>query len=408
MATQSTNARSPQANGRGWENGRPNYRRHLLLGGVAFIGLVFSGLLYWTLSEQEYHVAEAEFHLIAEKKVEAIKQAIASRLGVMSLLKSFYAGSMEVEQYEFKTFSDSILTKHPDIKLLTWIPRVRAEEQEAHEAAGVKMGFPQYKITEYSSAGFVPAPQRKAYFPILYVEPLEQHRAILGFDLGSLPDCLEAMQQAQASGHPVITYSKIPDFNEEIESPVYVFEEAHTEMSKSANADNIAHNSQGFVMGAFNAREVVEKALELIEPTGADIHLIDVTDPNKPFYILSCPSPTRTTALPDMQAPPLESSATIEFRAELSVADRTWLAYCVPYDAYFSGISGWGPLGAMLAGLLITGLFVGYLMLLTERTARIEKLVTQRAKELQISEQRFRILVENAADAFYLHDQEGR
>ena len=63
---------------------------------------------------------------------------------------------------------------------------------------------------------------------------------------------------------------------------------------------------------------------------------------------------------------------------------------------------------ALLTGLLITGLMAGYLFLLTGRTSRVEKLVTERNSELQSSEQRFRLLVENAADGFFLHDDNGR
>ena len=53
-------------------------------------------------------MAEVQFRLEAEKKVEAIKQALANQLSVMSLVKAFYAGSVEVDRNEFKIFSDSV------------------------------------------------------------------------------------------------------------------------------------------------------------------------------------------------------------------------------------------------------------------------------------------------------------
>jgi PAS domain S-box-containing protein len=62
----------------------------------------------------------------------------------------------------------------------------------------------------------------------------------------------------------------------------------------------------------------------------------------------------------------------------------------------------------LLAGLLMTGFLVGYLHLLTGRTARVEQLVAERTRELQESEQRFRRLVDNAADAFFLHSEDGK
>ena len=45
---------------------------------------------------------------------------------------------------------------------------------------------------------------------------------------------------------------------------------------------------------------------------------------------------------------------------------------------------------------------------MTGRTATVEKLVAERTRELYESEQRFRRLVNNAGDAFFLHDENGK
>ena len=55
------------------------------------------------------------------------------------------------------------------------------------------------------------------------------------------------------------------------------------------------------------------------------------------------------------------------------VANRRWTIDCFPMDVYFTRQRTWGPAGALLAGLLVTGLLVGYLVLLTGRTARVER-----------------------------------
>jgi len=62
----------------------------------------------------------------------------------------------------------------------------------------------------------------------------------------------------------------------------------------------------------------------------------------------------------------------------------------------------------LLMLLTIIGLLAACLVLLTGRTARIRRLVAKRTHELSQSEQRFRRLVENAGDAFFLHDMQGR
>jgi PAS domain S-box-containing protein len=408
MATRNNNLESAAAKEDGPHSHRLNLKQWCLLSGVAAGGVIVSVVLFWIIWMQERQVAVVQFRLEAEIKVEAIKQALANQLGVMSLIKAFYAGSVEVDQNEFKTFSDSVFKEHPDIETIAWMPRVRSEERAAFEEAARKSGFPQFEITDRRGDRFVPAGQRQQYFPILYIQSQENPQAIQGFDLGSLPECLAAMERAEVDVGPAISYYNIPGLVKETVSTIYMFEDAHNEMPPSTSELNPPRPSDGFILGVFHMRNVINRALELIQPTGVDIYLFDVTDPNKARPIFSYPSRIRAHPLPDLALPPAESSAPIHYQARFAAADRTWLAYCLPADADFSGKPGWEPLAALVASLLITGLVVGYLFLLSGRTARVEKLVSQRTGELQASEQRFRLLVENAADGFFLHDDNGR
>ncbi len=350
---------------------------------VAVGGAVVSFVLFWTIWLQENRAAGDQFRLGAEKKVAAIKQTLANQLGVMGLFKAFYAGSLEVDRNEFKTYSDSVFGEHPEIKTLAWMPRVRWEERGAFEEAVKKNGFPQYRITERRGGSFVPAAERKEYFPILFIEHQAEYQDMLGFDLGSLPECLAAMDRAEGMQPPAITYVDIPGLKNESEFTIYMFDDAYNETPPSIKGARLPRPADGFILGVFQMRDVVNSALELIQPTGVDIYIFDVTDPKNPQSIFAYPSQIRTTPLPVLKSPPPESSAPIRYEERITVADRTWLAYCLPTDVYFSGKSGWEAPAALLTGLLITGLMAGYSFLLTERTAQVEKLVSERSGELQ-------------------------
>lgn len=378
-----------------------------LLGGAAVGGIFVSFALFWIIWLQERRAAGDQFRLGAEKKVAAVKQSLSDQLSVLGLVKAFYAGSLEVDRNEFKTFSDSVYNEHPEIKTLAWMPRVRSEERDAFEQSAKKNGFPQFKITERNGNGYVPAAVRKQYFPILFIEPRGKYPDMLGFDLGSIPECLATMDRAGTIPGPAIAYHSIPGLEYDLEPSVYMFDEVYNEIPPSAKEVNSSRQSNGFILCSFLLRDVINNALELIQPAGADIHIFDVTVPGKTRNVISYPSRIRTTPLPFLETPPSESDAPIHYEERIKVADRVWLAYCLPTDVYFSGKTRWEPAAALLAGLLITGLVVGYMFLLIGRTARIERLVAQRSGELLASERRYRLLVDNAADAMVLHDETG-
>ena len=185
MATRTDNTESAAAAGKSPDAQRLSYRQWWLLSAVAVCGLVFSLVLFWIIWHDEHEAARVQFRLEAGKKIEAIEHAIANQLGVMSLFKAFYAGSIDVDRYEFKIFSDSVFEEHPEVKMLAWLPRVRSEERIAFEAELRKNGYPQFQITELRGESYVPAAERKQYYPVLFIEPKDKYQEVMGLRSGS-------------------------------------------------------------------------------------------------------------------------------------------------------------------------------------------------------------------------------
>jgi PAS domain S-box-containing protein len=384
-----------------------NYKQLWLLAMVIVGGLAVSVLLYRTLSKHEYQTAEAEFRLSAEKKVEAVKLALNDELGIIKLITSYYAGSYFIDRKEFKTFVGPLFERHPDIKLLAWLSRVDASRRQEHEEFGKKKGLDQYHIKEHGENGLKPAAERDAYFPLVFIQPLNKNDSYIGFDLGSVPQWSVILNRAEASKAPIIAYTNISELNPDSSPVICILDHTYNETADANDEPDATPAYYGLILGIFDMREAVKEALSLLRPMGVDLYVFDVSTPDKPYPIFYFPSRIRNTPLPVIESPPPESATAIEYVSQFPMADRTWLAYCVPTDVYFSGKTNWAPLVALLTGFLITGLLAGYLFLLGGRTRRIEKHVSEQTQELRVGEQRFRILVENAADGFFLHDDKG-
>ena len=166
-------------------------------------------------------------------------------------------------------------------------------------------------------------------------------------------------------------------------------------MSCPPNADNSnpPRPADGFILGVFHLRDVVKRHWNLLQPTGVDIYIFDVSAPEKSKLIFSHPSrnprhvPCLSCKRRRLNHPPL-------FTSKRTFPWPTGPGLSIAFLPTFISTENQdgNRLAALLASLLITGLVVGYLFLLTGRTARIEKLVAQRTRELQASEKRFRLL----------------
>jgi PAS domain S-box-containing protein len=191
---------------------------------------------------------------------------------------------------------------------------------------------------------------------------------------------------------------------------LYFVEKARNESSEPANRPADQPENDGLVLGVFNLGAVVETSLVMFQHVGIDIYLLDPSGEGgeKPILTRLSPLHEESAESDSGEVAPEHFSEKMNYLETIDVAGSTWTAVCVPTKIYCARQRTWVPVGTLLAGLLVTGLFVGWLAMLTGRTATVEKMVTKRTRELHESEQRFRRLVDNAGDSFFLHDEDGR
>ncbi len=87
---------------------------------------------------------------------------------------AFFSGSEEVTRAEFRLFTKRLLKdqRNYGIQAVEWIPRVKATDRAAYEAAAREDGYKEFVFSERASHGeMVPAGDRGEYYPVYYVEP---------------------------------------------------------------------------------------------------------------------------------------------------------------------------------------------------------------------------------------------
>ena len=180
--------------------------------------------------------------------------------------------------------------------------------------------------------------------------------------------------------------------------------------AKNGPADQKTRSSprpaaNGFVFGVFRIRDIVQTVLGLFPEVGVEVS-IEESPPTAawPFRMRLSARHAHEEAI----SPAGLSTARRHYAHAPEIAGDRWRLDCYPLQGYWIEQETWGPAAVLLGGLLLTALMVGYLLLFSGRTGRVERLVAERTRELGESEQRFRRLVDNAGDAFFLRDAQGK
>ncbi len=384
-------------------------QRWLLLGLVVLLGVGISVALHQLLVAHEEQLIRTQFASDAGKRVEAIQRVMLMRLSTVDALAAFFNGSDFVERDEFHTFTEPLVGSNKGVQALGWAVVVPDENRQAHEERVRKAEVAEYRIFERNQHGEpVAAKKRERYAPLLYAGPWAKNTALLGFDLMSIEKCRQAMAEAVASGEQVATV--LPWFGENTAKQVLcVFKAAKNGTAPAGKTLPSRSATNGFVLGIFEVDAILDAALDFFIPVGIDVYLVPDTTTAADGQIFKRLSPLRSDDKASLHnGEPLDAvSEDLRSVTHFQVAGSRWTVECLPMAYYSQSRRTWLPLSVFVAGLLSTGLLSAYLYLLIGRAKRVQQLVAERTDELQQSEQRFRRLVDNAGDAFFLHDVDG-
>ena len=313
-----------------------------------------------------------------------MKREIDSDLQTLLSLQAFYFGSHKVERSDFKDFVKPILSRHPGIQALEWIPRIPNSQRETYEKAARRDGFPGFQITDRETQGkMVRSPHREEYFPVYFVEPYRGNETALGFNLASDQKRREVLERSRDTGEMVATgrirlvQETGGQFGFLVFAPIY---------RKGAPADSVEsrrQNLEGFTLGVFRIGDIVEKSLSYLIPRGIDVSLYDESAPMEERFLYlhrSHLSAAATTSETNKEA---KSETRIQYAKAIDVAGRKWMVLCTPFPGYIASRRSWQPWEVLFGGLLFTVLLGSYMVINVNRTERIERLVKERTVELR-------------------------
>jgi signal transduction histidine kinase len=342
---------------------------------VALIGLAISFTLFNLSKNWEKRQVEIAFQETAQDRILLIQREIKFSFRIIQDIASFIEASEEsIGRKEFRKFVGPALKNQASIKSLAWVPKVGKTNINEFIAAARK-SFPPFQITEINQSGSLTSAlsHRQVYYPILYVQPYQDNKQLLGLDIGADKQVLPLFHQSANESKLQITTTTITDKQNRPVSGIIVvapvFHDTSSEQVKTV---------RGFVFGIFYLGEVVEKALDNIRPGSVDIKLYLSDQGAEGEHLYTHLSRVRKQQIEQL----VYNSSNITYSQQVRVKNQVWSIVCTPASDRFEveTLISWF---IFFGGIAFTTILTIYTASLVGRTHQIRRQVAERTVQLR-------------------------
>lgn len=313
-------------------------------------GIVLSCLLFGLFYHVETKSIQREFEAEINKKAELLSGSLTLQFEALYGVKLAFDNYGVLLPDEFSVLATTILSRHPQLEALEWVPYV-AGKQRTEQESFVARRLPGFEFSERVASGdMVRATDRPAYFPVYYLEPLAGNEAFLGYDLGSNSIRLDAIRRARDSGEMQLSEGlKLlqpvggSGDNSGLLSFLPVYRQPEPE-SVYRRRESLL----GFVVGVFRIGEILPVTYLAGEEESLHYSLIDLSAPADNQVLYHYPLMTK-------QNDNLLDQLTYT-RSVLQQGGRRWVLEATPTNAYFEQRRTVTPWLVFAAGSLFFGI----------------------------------------------------
>lgn len=322
---------------------------------LAMISAVSFTVFLWVKHVEEKSV-QLRFQTEITAHTDKIEDYLEGMLNVLHSVSGLYVASEDVTDDEFLIFTRYILDRYSEIRNVQWAPRITAQERSLFERRIGRERGGVFRILEQNKDGaFVSADRRDDYFPVSLIAPQQGNHAVIGFDLGSVPEKRRAFETALAEKTPRAS-SPLKLVNGEngiiIADPVF----------KNSDDKNNGHVT-GFVVATLNIPHLIDTLLSPAKINGITIKAADADGEIRPAA-----------------DPPLLA----EMR-QVDVAGRLWTITYTATPDYFSAYRPWAVWFTMIGGVVFVSLLQFLLLMITGQTSATQRIVAERTQALKRS-----------------------
>ncbi|MCG8047690.1 MAG: CHASE domain-containing protein [Candidatus Thiodiazotropha endolucinida] len=345
---------------------------------VAILGLTITIMLFVQSMRWEKNQVEIAFREASQDRILVIQREIKHSLRIVLDIASFFEASEIVGRREFRKFVGPALKNQAGIKTLEWVPVVTDEMRQTFIEEG-RQSFPPFEILEMDDSGMLnKSPRRLFYYPILYIQPYQYNKQLLGLNMGIDPTASNLFSEAEITREIQVSPGiYLNDDGERktgimVAAPVFFNADNTNEESPQANA-----TIRGFAIGVFYIGEIIERALESLLPGGIDIHFYQSDEDEEGRLLYSHHTRLRDSST----VTDSDINQEISYAQEINVGTQQWKIVCNSASDKFTADT-WSSWLIFFGSLAFTLLFTIYIATLVGRARQVRLEVEERTAQL--------------------------
>jgi len=389
------------------------WRRPHLLPGIAAVAVSLAASTMGALivARSERTLAIQEFKARADSHALTLQNGIDQQLSDVLAIRALFQTSPEpIKRAEFIAFSQLLLRNHPAITGVSWIPRVRREDREAHELAAREEGLTGYRINSAVDDGRRESlSEPSEYFPRLYSSSENPGAAAYGLDLNDGGLRQRTLERAR-DGDLLATS---PTFQLRVSggdrNGFFALLPAYAPNSSHESVEDRRRNLIGFVQGVFRTGIMIETVLSATSPGGLDLYFMSGDPDHGGTLLYFHPSRARAEKTEPLSLAVLFKG--LHWTRELRIGDSKWSLVVAPIPGGPGTADYSGAWVTLIAGFLFSG-FIGAHFVSSGRHAvnmqRANSALDTANERLQAQNTRFDTALNNMSQGLVMFDSTER